>query len=179
MVIRDLNVKSPNTCLHMWQGRNGGDTKLSLCLIKHEDVQGRGGTIQHIPDLGSLMFWPLYNREKCPLLLDRKLTGPHSWCGRYGIQNIDYLYRESNPESSVVQPVACFLYARYVDFSASRAVQCWMGHNTTMTQWENERKRSWAILRYCVGFCIRGTKDKRVIFQDSLCPMRDLNPWPF
>jgi hypothetical protein len=54
----------------------------------------------------SFTHLPLYPHEDSPRYpLDRRLGGPQSRSGRYE-KNIPGTYRESNPNSSIVQPVA-------------------------------------------------------------------------
>jgi hypothetical protein len=97
--------------LHMYK------VKLSLCStnesLRHEDVWGSGCTDPRFLDLGTSCRWvvtvtpqPLYPRGKCPrYLLDRRLGGPQSRSGQRGNEKI-WLYRDSNSDPSLVQPVA-------------------------------------------------------------------------
>jgi hypothetical protein len=82
---------------------------------------GSGCTDPRFLDLGTSWRWvvnftprPLYPRGKRPgYPLDRRLGGPQSRSGRFGEEKNSWPCRDSNPDPSVVHPVASPIIIEY------------------------------------------------------------------
>jgi hypothetical protein len=122
--------------------------KLSLCLtnqaLRHEGVWGSGYIDPHLLDLGTSWRWmvsftplSLYPRGKSPrCLFHSRLGRPQSRSGWRGEKKNCWLYRDSNSDPSVVQPVA----SRYTDFMGQEEMKGRKGDSEVKDGGLNERE---------------------------------------